>query len=127
MARLDRDPAAWRRGFAIADFPMTAREAAYFRDRDRVQDETHAVGSYAEVDGLSGGVAEDDYPAGAFVALRVTRPLTDSERQDLDRLRAPAARRRFVSRRPSCANTRTASTRTGRGGGHRAVGLVHGH
>jgi hypothetical protein len=91
VARLERDPRARRRGLAILDFPMTKREAAYFHDRSRVEGETHAVGDYAEaISGLSGGVStEDDYPTGAYVQLRVTRPLTEREVADL----AGAARR----------------------------------
>jgi hypothetical protein len=59
----------------LIDFPVTAREARYFNDRYRVSEEAGRVGRLADrVLGLSGGVSiEDDYPRGAYVALRVTR------------------------------------------------------
>src|SRR5207244_3164125 len=81
VERLDRDRAANKRGYATLDFPMTAREARYFEDRSRVEQEANRVGQFVDRSPrLSGGISiEDDYPRGAHVRLRVTRRLRRSE------------------------------------------------
>lgn len=60
---------------ASVDFPVTAREARYFADRDIVEREAGPVERLAVgARGLNGGVSiEDDYPRGAYVLVRVTR------------------------------------------------------
>jgi hypothetical protein len=103
VERLDRDPAARRRGFAELDFPMRPQDVAYLRDRTRVEDEADRVGRVVErVRGLSGGLStEDDFPRGAYVLVRVTRPLRARERAAVAAVarRVRTRRVRFSERR----------------------------
>lgn len=83
VERLDRDPAARRRGGGF--FPMRPAEAAYLRDRVRAERDAGRIGRrLRDSEPLSGGISiEDDYPRGAFVRVRITRALTPAERRDL--------------------------------------------
>ena len=85
VARLARDRAARRRGRAAYGFPLRHTELAYLQDRERLQERADDAARIIErTRGLSGGSSlEDDFPRGAYLALRVTRALTRAERAAL--------------------------------------------
>lgn len=93
VRRVNEDPAARRRGFELLDFPMTKKEAWYFRLRQRFQDEryTRRLDAYLRRQQASfGGVSiEDDYPRGPYMLVHFTRDLTRHRR---------AISRRFAQR-----------------------------
>jgi hypothetical protein len=98
VRRVNADPAARRRGFGLLDFPMTVREAKYFRLRFRFHDDRHMgwLHTYLRrhADTLGGSSIEDDYPRSPYILLRFTK--------DLARHRRAIAKRfalRFVIRR----------------------------
>jgi hypothetical protein len=79
VRRVNASPAARRRGYAFLDFPMTKREAAYFRLRDRLtdEDEIRRLDEYLEgqPDTYSGLSIEDDYPNSPYLLIRFTGDL----------------------------------------------------
>lgn len=98
VRRVNADPAAHRRGFELLDFPMTAREARYFRLRFRFQEPRHTrrLDAYlrSQRDSFGGVSIEDDYPRSPYMLVHFTK--------DLARHRRAIAQRfalRFVVRR----------------------------
>lgn len=98
VRRVNARPGPRRRGYRLLDFPMTRREAAYFRLRHRFQDprRTRRLDAYLRRhrETFGGSSIEDDYPRSPYMLVHFTN--------DLAKHRRAIARRfalRFVVRR----------------------------
>jgi hypothetical protein len=78
VQRVNADEANHRRGYLVLDFPMTAREAAYFERRQRLRysPEGRALARYMRRhrDDFGEDVIEDDFPR-PYLQLHVKRDL----------------------------------------------------
>ena len=76
VRRVNARPGARRRGHRLLDFPMTRREAAYFRLRDRFGDprRTRRLDAYLRRhrETFGGASIEDDYPRSPYMLLHFT-------------------------------------------------------